>query len=145
MSLPDNLLFPLDLDRLPEKVQHAVRDLETATAGCTGFEMNICMSYGSRQEIVDVCKVMAGEVSSGNLCIDDITEQTFSSRLQTKDIPDPDVLIRTSGEYRLSNFLLWQLSYTELFFVNKFWPEINRDDLRDIIKEYVSRQRRFGK
>ena len=76
-----------DLDRLPEKVQHAVKDLEVATAGCTGFQMNICMSYGSRQEIIKVCRSMVEEVVAGDLCVDDISEKSFSSRLQTGDIP----------------------------------------------------------
>ena len=103
------------------------------------------MSYGSRGEIVNACKSIAAEVQSGRLTVDDINEHTISSSLLTHHCEDPDVVIRTSGECRLSNFLLWQLAYSELFFVNKRWPAIEKEDLLSVIRTYaLCRRRRYG-
>ena len=115
------------------------------TENCDGLTMNICISYGSRGEIVAASKSLAADVARGNLdyrCIDEIE---FQERLLTAHCGDPDVLIRTSGEIRISNFLLWQLAYTEMFFVDKPWPAIEKDDLINVIKAFADgRKRRFG-
>lgn len=108
--------------------------------------MNICMSYGSRGEIVAAARSLATDVASGIIDVDGIDEDTFESRLLTSHSGDPDVLIRTSGEVRISNFLLWQLAYTEMFFLDKPWPAVEKEDLLKIIRTYASgRIRRFGK
>lgn len=118
--------------------------LESSTAHCTGFQLNVCISYGARAEISHACKQIANKVQSAKLAPEDICEDTLAEHLLTSGLPDPDILIRTSGEFRLSNFLLYQSAYSELFFVNKFWPEITRDDLREILDTFSSRHRRFG-
>jgi len=108
--------------------------------------MNICLSYGSRSEIVNACKSIASDVENGKLDVGNITEALFHQRLLTGSYPDPDVLIRTSGEMRLSNFLLWQSAYSEFFFVNKPWPALTKIDLISVIQSYANgRTRRFGK
>jgi undecaprenyl diphosphate synthase len=117
------------------------------TKNCeNGLTMNICLSYGSRGEIVNACKSLAMDAEEGNLQAKDISELHISQKLLTSHCVDPDVLIRTSGEYRLSNFLLWQLAYTEMFFVPKQWPELQKSDLLHVIRTYANgRRRRFGK
>ena len=111
-----------------------------------GLTMNICLSYGSRGEIVNACKALAIDVRDGKVRPEDITERHFEDKLLTSHCLDPDVVIRTSGEYRLSNFLLWQLAYTEMFFVAKQWPELEKNDLLHVIRTYSNgRRRRFGK
>ena len=111
-----------------------------------GLTMNICLSYGSRGEIVNACKALAIDVRDGIVRPEDITERHFEDKLLTSHCVDPDVVIRTSGEYRLSNFLLWQLAYTEMFFVPKQWPELEKNDLLHVIRTYSNgRRRRFGK
>lgn len=139
-------ILSTDYDKLPVGVQTAVRDLEKVTAACTGFILNICLSYGGRGDILTSCKQIAKEVKTGEiLSIDSITEETITARLGTCGMPDPDIMIRTSGEYRLSNFLLWQSAYSELFFIDKYWPEVSKLDLRRILYQYEERSRRFGK
>lgn len=125
-------------------VSLCVAQMEASTTHCNGFQLNVCISYGSRAEISYACKQIATKVHSAKLDPEDIDEDTLSEHLLTSGLPDPDILIRTSGEFRLSNFLLYQSAYSELFFVNKFWPEFTRDDLREILEKYSSRQRRFG-
>lgn len=108
--------------------------------------MNICLSYGSRGEILNACKAIADDVKKGVMNPSEISESTFKSKLLTGDCPDPDLIIRTSGEFRLSNFLLWQLAYSEMFFLNKQWPELTKGDLITVIQKYAQdRKRRFGK
>ena len=134
-----------DDSKLPTLVKIAIHELECATSTCDGFLVNLCISYGGRAEIVNACKNIANNVKEGNIEVDSIDESLFGSYLSTTHLPDPDILIRTSGEYRLSNFLLWQLAYTEMFFIDKFWPEVNREDLLKIFRQYSERTRRFGK
>ena len=133
-----------DQAQLPSHVKESIEDLESSTKHCDGFVFNICLSYGGRADIVQACQTVALDVSSGEMSVDEITEEYFGARLLTKDLPAPDMLIRTSGECRVSNFLLWQLAYSELFFVKKLWPEITQDDLRELFAEFRHRSRRFG-
>lgn len=115
-----------------------------ATKHCSNMTLNICLSYGSRGEILNACKSIAEIVSLGQIQLCDITERLFESKLLTQ-CPDPDLVIRTSGEFRLSNFLLWQLAYSEMFFLDKQWPEITKSDLLDVMRKYAyDRKRRFG-
>ena len=108
--------------------------------------MNICMSYGSRGEIVNATKSLVEDVVAGRQTVEDIDEKEFSRRLLTGQCGDPDVLIRTSGEIRISNFLMWQLAYSEMFFLQKPWPAIEKDDLLDVIRSFAKgRIRRYGK
>lgn len=133
-----------NFEKLPVNVQASVLELERATAICNGFRLNICLSYGGREEIVLACQAISTAVLNNKLQIQNISEATISAELRTIDIPDPDVLIRTSGEMRISNFLLWQLAYSELFFIPKLWPELTQLDLRRVLHEYCQRQRRYG-
>jgi undecaprenyl diphosphate synthase len=116
------------------------------TQHCNGLTMNICMSYGSRGEIVAASRSLAADVASGEIDVNRIDEDMFQSRLLTCQSGDPCVLIRTSGEVRISNFLLWQMAYTEMFFLNKPWPAVEKEDLLKVIRTYArGRIRRFGK
>lgn len=108
------------------------------------MQINLAFNYGGRSEILDGVKEIVRKVQAGEVGIDDIDEKFFSSMLYTKDIPDPDLLIRTSGEKRISNFLLWQLSYSELYFTDIFWPDFSGEEFRKAIKDYQNRERRFG-
>lgn len=134
-----------DFDRLPANVITAIHELETATKQCNGFHMNICLSYGGRAEIVNACRRQTQDVIEGKLKIEDIREATFNEYLCTKGMPDPDAVIRTSGEFRISNFLCWQSAYTEFFFIDKYWPQLTQADLRNILVQFNDRKRRFGK
>ncbi|OQR81396.1 undecaprenyl pyrophosphate synthetase [Thraustotheca clavata] len=131
--------------KLPAHIAQAINKIEAATAHCKSFTLNICASYGSRSEMVHACQAIASKVANGTMNIDDINEATFGQHLLTKDIPDPDLMIRTSGESRISNFLLYQIAYSELLFVDKMWPELQYEDFVQIIQQYNSRKRRFGK
>lgn len=133
-----------EIGRLSETFQMKIRDLERASAGNTGLNLTIAINYGSRDEMVRAMRRMADDCVSGRLSVDDIGEECFSSYLDTKDLPDPDLLIRTSGEQRLSNYLLWQLAYTEFYFTDVPWPDFHRDHLMDAIRAYNQRERRFG-
>jgi undecaprenyl diphosphate synthase len=117
------------------------------TSSCHGgLTMNICMSYGSRSEIVNASRSLALDAADGKLDPLRIDERGFSERLLTNHCGDPDVLLRTSGEFRISNFLLWQLAYSEMFFIDKPWPSVEKDDLLQVIRTYATgRLRRFGK
>ncbi|CAM9284404.1 unnamed protein product [Ectocarpus sp. 12 AP-2014] len=133
-----------DATKLPERVLTAIQKAEDATKDCTGFLFNICLSYGARQEMANACQQIAQEVASGVTSLDLIDEYAVERHLLTKGLPDPDLLIRTSGEKRVSNFLLFQMAYTELFFVDKLWPDITRRDVLDIFEAFKTRKRRFG-
>lgn len=136
-------IITTDNTRLTGTIKESIDALESSTKHCDGFIVNICLSYGSRGEIVNACQSIVNDSINGNLSNNvPITEELFSKYLQARD--EPDVLIRTSGEYRISNFLLWQLAYTEMFFIDKNWPEITQLDVKQIIKEYQDRKRRFG-
>lgn len=124
------------------------KDIETAqklTKKNTKLYLNIALSYGSRQEIVNSAKKIAARVQTGDLQLDDIDENLFSNFLYTGDAPDPDIMIRTSGEKRISNFLLWQLCYTELFFLDVLWPDFTQEHISQVVDEYKKRDRRYGK
>jgi len=130
---------------LPKVIQKKIKEASRVTKGNNALVMVLALNYGSRQEIVDAVKKFAGSVSRGETDIEDIDVDTFSSYLYTKGLPDPDLLIRTSAETRISNFLLWQLSYAELYFCRKYWPDFKRADLIEAIEEYQKRERRFGR
>ena len=132
-------------EMLAADIVAAMRKLEIDTAQNDGLTLCIALSYGSRQEIVNAVKKTAALVKKGDISVDDIDIKMFSDMLYTKSIPDPDLLIRTSGEQRISNYLLWQLAYTELYFTKTLWPDFNKDELVAIIKDYKTRERRYGK
>lgn len=134
-----------DSGPVPEDVLTATRNLEEETAACTGLHLNVCLSYGGRGDVTEACRQLAAEAAEGKLDPSKISEGDIKGRLLTGDLPDPDVLIRTSGEKRLSNFLMFQLAYSEFFFLDKHWPEVTREDLIGIINSYKARHRRFGK
>ncbi|MBR6488955.1 MAG: di-trans,poly-cis-decaprenylcistransferase, partial [Muribaculaceae bacterium] len=115
------------------------------TSHCTGLVLCLALSYSSRWEIVEACKSIAQKAVDGDIAIDEINADTVSAALTTRDMPDPDLLIRTAGDERISNFLLWQIAYSELFFTDKFWPDFTKDDFCDAIVNYQQRERRFGK
>ncbi|MGZ4106454.1 MAG: isoprenyl transferase [Tumebacillaceae bacterium] len=132
------------LDALPDKTRQVVLDAQERTKNNTGLLLNIALNYGSRAEIVSAVKQIATEVAAGRLQVDQIEEATIDHSLLTRGIPDPDLLIRTSGEVRLSNFLLWQLAYTEFWFTDVYWPDFHRDSFYEAIRVYQNRGRRFG-
>ena len=131
-------------DGLSERMIKSINKCEEKTKNNTGTVFNIAINYGGRDEILNAVKTIVNQVKNNELKLDDITEQTISENLYTKGEPDPDLLIRTSGEQRLSNFLPWQLSYTEFLFVDKYWPDFTEEDLDDAIKVYQKRNRKFG-
>ena len=134
-----------DLKRLEEGVRQALQDCINQTAGNTGLTLVLALSYSSRWELLHAAKQLANEVSEGRISSEDITEELFSQYLTTQGIPDPDLLIRTGGEKRISNFLLWQLSYSELYFTDIYWPDFREEELYKAILYYQQRERRFGK
>ena len=125
------------IDQLPKKTQDNIKKCELETKENKELQVNIMINYGSRQEIIECFK----KINKQQL---PITEKTISQNLLTYDIPDPDILVRTSGEYRLSNFLLWQLSYSELFFTDTMWPDFNRKNFIEILQKFSNRERRYG-
>jgi undecaprenyl diphosphate synthase len=129
---------------LPEEVAGALEMVESHTAGCTGPTLCLAINYGSRDEIVDAARALASEAAAGRLRPEDIDERAFADRLYTKDIPDPDLLIRTAGQMRVSNYLLWQISYAELYVTEKYWPDFDRAALHEAVRDYAGRDRRFG-
>ncbi len=132
-------------DRLNAAARRAVEALERETAGGTALQLNLCISYSSREEIARAARLIATDVKSGGLDPDGIDEEVFASYLYTAPWPDPDLLVRTSGEQRISNFLLWQLAYTELCVTPVLWPDFSREDLFEAIVDYQGRDRRFGR
>jgi len=134
-----------DLARLDEEVWQALQDCIRQTSGNTGTTLILALSYSSRWELLNAVKQLATEVRKGSISSDDITEEVFSRYLTTSGIPDPDLLIRTGGEKRISNFLLWQLSYSELYFTDIYWPDFREDELYKAILYYQQRERRYGK
>ena len=132
------------LEKLPAKTRELIKNLETRTATYATMTLVLALSYGGREEIVEAARSLAIDAVAGEISPADIDCKLFSSRLHTADIPDPDLLIRTSGEMRVSNFLLWQISYAEMIIVKKFWPDFRQGDLVDSVKEYQRRHRRFG-
>lgn len=133
-----------DITRLDEATQTRIHELEKASEQYDGLNMTIAINYGSRDEIVRSVKKAAQDVQEGRLSADDITEHMFSKYLDTADIPDPDLMIRTSGEQRLSNYLLWQLAYAEFYFTPVPWPDFDEKALDEALAYYDARDRRFG-
>lgn len=131
-------------DPVPKNLQRDLREAEELTRNNTGLTVVLAFNYGSRPEIVDATRKIAQAVMKGDINLAEIDEHLFSKFLYTLDIPDPELLIRTSGEQRISNFLLWQLSYAELYFTKKYWPDFKKTDLIKAIKDFQSRDRRFG-
>lgn len=132
-------------DMLPSDILEKMGELEEKTKDNLQATLQVALSYGSRAEIVQAVKGVASKIKNGDMSIKEIDEKTFADMLYTKDIPDPDILIRTSGEQRLSNFLLWQLAYAEFFFVDTYWPDFTGEELKQIIEKYQKRDRRYGK
>ena len=133
------------IDDLPKKPRQSLLDGIEKTSKNTGLNLVLALSYGSRQEILDGVKKLYKDFTERNLSIDNITDEDLSKNLYTGSIPDPDLLIRTSGEMRLSNFLLWQLAYTEFYITDVLWPDFRKRELFDAILDYNKRERRFGK
>lgn len=133
-----------DLSRLPSKTQKLLLETIKKTTSHERLNVVLALSYGSRQEIIKAAKEIAFSVKKNKISPEDIDETLFSGHLYTAGMPDPDLLIRTSGEYRISNFLLWQISYSELYITDKFWPEFSENDFEEAIANYSIRQRRFG-
>jgi undecaprenyl diphosphate synthase len=147
-TLLDNdvrLLGVGQLEDLPDEVLSALRHVEAATAHCTGMTLRLALSYGGRQEIATAVKKVCQKVNSGELAIDDVTPELIQNNLYDPQMPDPDLVIRTANEHRLSNFLLWQSSYAEFYVVEKMWPEFRRGDLGEAVLNYSQRLRKFGK
>ena len=134
-----------DLKKLPKSTQKRIFDGIEITKNNTGLNLCLALNYGSRQEMVAAVQAIATKVQKGDLKLDEIDETIFSNTLSTSDMPNPDLLIRTSGECRLSNFLLWQCAYSEILMTKTFWPAFREDALIEAILEYQSRERRFGK
>ena len=145
--MKNNVRFKVigDIERLPAEVQRKLQETIDHTANNTAMTMVVALSYSSRWEITKAMKDIVQKALDGQLSVDDITEDTVSQNLTTASIPDPDLLIRTGGELRISNYLLWQIAYSELYFCDTFWPDFNEADLHKAIADYQHRQRRFGK
>lgn len=134
-----------DIERLPEKTREALKECEENTAGGDRLTLVLALSYSSKWEIVNATRKIARDVKDGNIDEREIDETFFSGFLTTKSIPDPDLLIRTGGEQRISNFLLWQSAYAEFYFTETFWPDFREENLYEAIIDYQRRERRFGK
>ena len=134
-----------DIERIPEDARKRLFFARNETAHCTGLQLNMCLSYSSRWEITEAARKLASLAAEGKLDPADINEQTISDNLSTAGMPDPDLLIRTCGEYRISNYLLWQIAYSELYFTNALWPDFSDEDYVDAILDFQNRERRFGK
>ena len=143
----NNVKFDIigDLEKLPVSTKNSLQKGADLTAKNTGLTLSLALNYGSRQEIIEAVQKIVIKVKNGSLNSDEINENIFSDYLYTKGIPDPDLMIRTSGESRLSNFLLWQSAYTEIYMTDTFWPEFREKELMKAVKDYQSRERRFGK
>ena len=133
-----------DISRLSEKFQARIAELERASASNTGLNLTIAINYGSRDEMLRAMRHMYADIRQGTITEAQIDEKTFSGYLDTRELPDPDLLIRTSGEQRLSNYLLWQLAYSEIYITDCLWPDFNRDELVKAIEQFNQRDRRFG-
>ena len=134
-----------EIERLPTGPRRAVDEIERLTAHCTTLQLNLMISYGARAEITRAARRLAERVERGELRAADIDEDALERELYTAGLPDPDLLIRTSGEQRISNFMLWQLAYTELYITGVLWPDFRRDHLFQAINDFQKRERRFGR
>jgi undecaprenyl diphosphate synthase len=134
-----------NLDNVEERLKNKIEQVEELSKNNVKLTLNVAFSYGARQEIVDAVKKIAVAVKNQEIIIDNIDEDLFKKNLYHPEIPDPDLLIRTAGDLRISNFLLWQIAYTELYFSEKFWPEFNKSELLKAINNFNKRERRYGK
>ena len=145
--MKNNVRFQVvgDIERLPQSVQDKLRETMEHTARNTAMTMVVALSYSSRWELTRAAQSIARDVKQGTLQPEDITEELMNQRLETAFMPDPELLIRTGGELRISNYMLWQIAYSELYFCDTYWPDFNEGDLHQAIASYQARQRRFGK
>lgn len=145
--MKNNVRFQVigDIQRLPQAVQDKLQETMDHTAANTAMTMVVALSYSSRWEIAKAAREIAQDVKDGKVNVDDISEDMLSGRMETSFMPDPDLLIRTGGEVRISNYLLWQIAYSELYFCDTYWPDFSEEDLHKAIQSYQNRQRRFGK
>lgn len=145
--LKNNIRFSVigEVSKLPPKILEEVEKTMAATSGCTGMSLTFALSYGGRQEIAEAARALAIDVANGRLNADEINETTFAAKLQTAHMRDPDLIIRTSGEFRLSNFMLWQSAYSELYVTQTLWPDFDRAELLQAFKHFAGRERRFGR
>ena len=134
-----------NLERLPESTKSKIADVENKTKNNSALVLNVAFSYGSRQEIVDAAKKIALATSQAKISVDEISEQLFAKHLYRSEIPDPDLLIRTAGDLRISNFLLWQVAYSEFYFTQTYWPDFSKEDLLQAINDFNKRERKYGK
>ncbi len=134
-----------DLNNFNKRIQKKLTETMELTQGNTGLQLVLALSYGARWEILEATKKIGNQLLKGEITLDQISEDIFSKELCTAGIPDPELVIRTSGENRISNFLLWQIAYSELFFTTKCWPDFQKDDLYQALIDYQNRERRFGK
>ncbi len=132
------------LDQLPPKVQEALQEIMLATKDNTAMNLILALSYGARAEIVGMVRSVAEKIRGGQIEPESITAELVADNLYTREIPDPDLLIRTSGEMRISNFLLWQIAYSEIFVTPTLWPDFNKEELLEILKDFQGRERRYG-
>ena len=145
--MKNNVRFQVvgDIERLPQSVQDKLRETMEHTARNTAMTMVVALSYSSRWELTRAAQSIACDVKAGTLQPEDITEELMNGRLETAFMPDPELLIRTGGELRISNYMLWQIAYSELYFCDTYWPDFDEADLHQAIASYQARQRRFGK
>ena len=134
-----------DIERMPEFARKRLQKCMDDTSHCNGLVLNLAVSYSSKWEILKAVKAIAEEVRDGKIAVEAIDDTLFGNHLTTRNIPDPDLLIRTAGDLRISNFLLWQIAYSELYFTDIYWPDFTKDDFCRAIIDYQSRERRFGK
>lgn len=134
-----------DLTKVPASAKKLIADAKLKTAHCSGLKVTFAISYGSRQEIIQAVQALAADTLNGKINPQDINEELIQRKLMTAHAPDPDLIIRTSGEYRLSNFLMWQAAYSEFYFTDKLWPDFKENDLNLALTEFKNRNRRFGK
>ena len=145
--LKNNVRFTImgEINKFDQQIQTELINTCHKTKNNSGLNLNLALNYGSRQEILHAIRKLVEKVTLGKIEIKDINEDLFSQMLHTKDLRDPDLLIRTGGDFRLSNFLLWQIAYTEIHITDRYWPEFNKQDLMNAIYEYQNRERRFGR
>ena len=133
-----------NIDRIPEEARQRLFYAKEKTAGCTGLQLNMCLSYSSRWEITEAARKLAQKALEGKIKPEEIDEDSISDNLTTAGMPDPDLLIRTGGEHRVSNYLLWQIAYSELYFTPVLWPDFSDEDYVDALLDFQNRERRFG-
>ena len=145
--MKNNVRFTVigDMNKFDQQIQNELKNAFQKTKNNSGLNLNLALSYGSRQEILYATRKLVEKVTLGEIEIKDISEDLFSQMLHTKNLSDPDLLIRTGGEFRISNFLLWQIAYTEIHITDLYWPEFEKQDLMKAIYDYQNRDRRFGK